>query len=414
MKIIQTIECLAYGDGMGNHTILTHHLLKQAGYHVETYAGSMINVPPGVAKPYWDGFSVERDDVVLFHCGGWSPVAENVVTLPCRKIMVYHNITPPNFFVGYHFLNYKVTSDGYSLVKQWARDFVFDAVLAFSKYNYDDLIKLGFSKENTFYFPGYLIPMLEYKEMPDEDMMEDFSDGIPNILFVGRIAPNKKQEDIVRAFAYYQNHIDRSARLIFVGGGENDAYCKAIKQYIENLELENVIFPGHISSAALIALYQCADVFVCMSEHEGFCIPLIEAMLFDVPVLAYNATAVPDTLGDAGILLDKKEPAYVAKWIERVVNDKNLRKKILDGQRKRLKYYDQKIAGQKMLDFLRDFIEENITKYQLIDSDGIHERDIGALVDDSLYRFCEKKLAGVGKRLLVSREEYMNLMKKER
>lgn len=357
MRIIQLIECLSCGDGIGNHTILTHHLLKQAGYQVKTYAGEIApNVPKGIARLFSDRLKADTNDILLLQFGISGPISERIASFPCRKIMVYHNITPPEFFSEYDFEMYERTKQGYRLVEKWRKEKTFDAVFAVSPYNHKQLLSMGFSEESTVCLPGCLVPFGKYREAPDLSTLKKYGDGITNILFVGRISPNKKQQDIVRAFAYYQRHIDQSARLIFAGGGGDSAYGRSLKDFVKNLNLEHVIFPGYISSATLSALYQCAHIFVCMSEHEGFCIPLIEAMFFDVPILAYRAAAIPDTLGDSGVLLEQKDPVLTAKWIERIVKDKTLRQKILLEQRSRLKDFDQEVIGLKILNAIDLFI----------------------------------------------------------
>jgi glycosyltransferase involved in cell wall biosynthesis len=164
--------------------------------------------------------------------------------------------------------------------------------------------------------------------------MERMNDGRHNILFVGRISPNKKQEDVIRAFCCYRKEYDPESRLILIGSaGSMENYLEALKDYVRQLGLEeSVVFPGHIRFAEILAYYRTADVFLCMSEHEGFCVPLVEAMYFGVPIAAYAAAAVPDTLGNGGLLLDSKEPAYAAAAMDRIIRDEGLRALIRKGQ----------------------------------------------------------------------------------
>ena len=119
-----------------------------------------------------------------------------------------------------------------------------------------------------------------------------------------------------------------------------ESYLARLQKYVKALGLEDsVIFPGQISFRAILAYYRLADVFVCMSEHEGFCVPLVEAMFFDVPILAFASTAVPETLGGCGIIFDKKDPSYAAKCLHAILNDSDLREKIISEQRERLKFF---------------------------------------------------------------------------
>ena len=111
-------------------------------------------------------------------------------------------------------------------------------------------------------------------------------------------------------------------RLFFVGKYAGmEAYYEQLKRYVEALDLKDVYFTGHIKFDEILAYYRTADVFVCMSEHEGFCVPLVEAMYFGVPIVAYDSSAIADTLGNGGILTEDKDPKLVAEIINRLVQD---------------------------------------------------------------------------------------------
>jgi len=154
---------------------------------------------------------------------------------------------------------------------------------------------------------------------------------------VGRIAPNKRQENVIRAFYQYRK-LNPDSRLILVGsylGMEN--YYQRLVKYAKALGIEDdVVFTGHIKFSEILAFYHVADAFVCMSEHEGFCVPLVEAMFFNVPVIAYDTSAISDTLGGSGVLLDSNDPVFTAHVINRVLTDEKLRESIVEGQKKRL------------------------------------------------------------------------------
>ena len=150
-------------------------------------------------------------------------------------------------------------------------------------------------------------------------------------LFVGRLAPNKAQHDIVKAFAAYRRFHNPDARLHLVGGGREDGYARTLRRFVHALGLDDAVtLTGGVSPAELVAYYRAADVFVVCSEHEGFCVPLLEAMHHRVPIVAFASTAVPETLGDAGLLLDVKDPCTVAAAVDRVVTDAPLREQLVD------------------------------------------------------------------------------------
>lgn len=167
--------------------------------------------------------------------------------------------------------------------------------------------------------------------------MRQLQDGKRNLLFVGRYAPNKCQHRLVAVFAHYLT-LDPDARLILVGNGDpQDSYVQHLQQTIDHYGIrERVLLPGHITDAQLHAYYRTAHLFWSMSEHEGFCVPLIEAMWFDVPILAYKSSAIPETLDEAGILLtDPSDPRAMAAAAKLLARDPELRAKVLRAQRHR-------------------------------------------------------------------------------
>jgi glycosyltransferase involved in cell wall biosynthesis len=171
----------------------------------------------------------------------------------------------------------------------------------------------------------------------DAELMRQLQDGKTNLLFVGRLAPNKCQDDLLEAFAYYLT-MDREARLILVGCGDpGDPYYHHLINTIQKFNLsELVILAGQVNDAQLLAYYRTAHLLWSMSEHEGFCVPLIEAMWFDLPILAYKSTAVPETLGEAGLMFNTKHDLVkVAALAKLLVKDESLKSKVIYAQRKR-------------------------------------------------------------------------------
>ena len=180
-----------------------------------------------------------------------------------------------------------------------------------------------------------------------------------NILFTGRIAPNKKHEDVIRSFYYYKKYFNQNARLIFVGNYNGfEPYYNRLCKYVSKLHLEDVIFTGHIKFNEILSYYNVADVFVCMSEHEGFCVPLVEAMEFEVPIVAYDSTAISDTMGNGGILIKEKNAIEVAALINQLCNDEEMRSQIVAEQRERLRIFDYEVIKKKIVDSLSRYLEK--------------------------------------------------------
>lgn len=334
MKIVQLLPTLSFGDAIGNDTVALKKAISDMGYISEIYAENVDKrLPSDTAKNFSRLKELRKDDVLIYHKSTGTDLTFKIQDFHCRKIMIYHNVTPPEFFRPYSTAAASLTEYGYKGVEH-LRDKV-DYCLADSVYNKSELLRMGYA------CPIDVLPILirfeDYKQSPAKGIMSKYGDGKRNLIFVGRIAPNKKQENVIRAFYQYKR-LDPDSRLILVGsytGMEN--YYERLVKYAGALGLkDDVIFTGHIKFNEILAYYRLADAFVCMSEHEGFCVPLAEAMFFDVPIIAYDTSAVGDTLGGSGILLDSNDPLLAAGVIRRVLTDEPLKKYIIEGQRRRL------------------------------------------------------------------------------
>lgn len=335
MKIVQFLPTLAFGDAVGNDTVALQKAMRELGYDTEIFAEVVDQrLPKGTASDLCGGMpELKNDDIILYHMSTGSKLNYTLENYSCRKMMVYHNITPPHFFDGYNAPAASNAQYGLDGLEHLADKI--DYCMADSAFNKEDLIRAGFKCPID--VRPILIPFEDYAKKPDSGIIRKYSDGWTNIIFVGRIAPNKKQQDVISAFCYYKKHINPKSRLIFVGSYNGmETYYNRLQRYVRALELDDVIFTGHIKFPEILAYYHVADVFLCMSEHEGFCVPLVEAMYFNVPVIAYNSCAIPWTLGGSGLLTDSKDPAEIALLIDRLVNDTELRNAVTEGQKRRL------------------------------------------------------------------------------
>ena len=173
------------------------------------------------------------------------------------------------------------------------------------------------------------------------------------------MAPNKKVEDVISCFAEYKNTYNENARLFLVGSfNDDDKYYQMLCKHIKNIGVKDVIFPGHIMFDEILAYYKIADVFLCMSEHEGFCVPLVEAMYFHVPIVAYASTAIPSTLNGSGVLLDSKDAKIASKIINRIVNDMAFAKDIISLQDKRLRDFNNELLIGEIMEPIKYLIAE--------------------------------------------------------
>lgn len=347
MRIVQVLTSLAYGDAIGNDVLAMKKAFQQMGYTTEIYAEHIDGrLPEGTAKPVNRLVQLNSNDVVIYHFSTGTPLNYKVINCKAKLVVYYHNITPPEFFHGYSAKAEENCAEGLKAAKYLADRA--DYCWAVSEFNRQDLIQLGF-KQDIKLLP-ILIPFDDYKKKPNEEVMKRYSgDGKVNILFTGRVAPNKKHEDIIKAFYYYKNYVNENARLFLVGGyDEKDRYYQKLQRYIRKLGITDVIFPGHIKFNEILSYYHIADVFLCMSEHEGFCVPLVEAMQFQVPVVAFASTAIPDTLAEGGLLLDEKDPRYTALAIDRVIMDRTLVNYIRQKQKERLKDFSYDVIYKQL------------------------------------------------------------------
>lgn len=355
MRVFQLMPTIAAGDAVSNDAVAIGKVLKNMGFKTGIFAENVDkHLPSGTASHISKMPKLTSDDTVLYHLSVGSELNFTVGNSKAKKGIIYHNITPSYFFRPYN-------ADLTELLDAGRKGAAFladkaDFCMADSEYNKKELTDLGYKCEIA--VRPVLIPFTNYNSRPDPDVLKQYdSDGYVNFLFVGRVAPNKKLEDVIRTFYCYKKYVSTKARLIFVGSWQGtELYYKRLLRYIDALELDDVIFTGHISFAKLIAYYQVANIFLCMSEHEGFCVPLLEAMYFGVPIVAYNACAVPDTLGDAGILLEDKDPLTAAFAVDRVLSDTVLRRELIGRGRKRQQDFAYNTVKNKFEEQLRGFL----------------------------------------------------------
>ena len=354
MKIYQLLPTLAFGDAVSNDALALEKVIQKMGYKTEIFAESIdARLPKGSAKFVEKLPRLNEKDIILYHLSTGTKLNYRLAQMHCRKVMVYPNITPPQFFEEYSVKAAQLCQNGLEGASYLA-DKV-DYCLAVSEYNKQDLIRMGYTCPIDVL--PILIPFDDYAKTPSQQVIDRYSDGYTNLIFTGRIAPNKRQEDVIRAFYDYKKFYNPKSRLILVGGHNGmERYYHRLKSYINALELEDVVFPGHIKFDEILAYYKIADVFLCQSEHEGFCVPLVEAMYFDVPVVAYDSSAIAGTLGGGGFLLKDKNPVETAGVINRVVTDEALRTQIIKNQQARLADFDHKVIEAQFKTYLDTFI----------------------------------------------------------
>ena len=329
MRIHQVLATLGYGDAIGHEVLGIQRVLRAAGHESEIIVETADRRLEDLTVDYRDapGY-VTADDVLIHHFSLGSRASRTAFALPARMALIYHNITPPEFFVGIHPQLMLQCYRGLRELKAYVPRV--DLALGDSEFNRRDLERYGF--DPTAVLP--VVPDFSHLDLePDTALAGQFDDDWVNILFVGRFVPNKKPEDLVRFFHAYKRLHNQKSRLILAGSYAGfDGYLAQVQALVAKLGATDVHILGQISDQELTALYDVADIFLSASEHEGFCVPLLEAFHKDVPVIAYAATAVPETMDGAGVLYDEKDPVLVASLINAIVTDGRLRDAILDAQ----------------------------------------------------------------------------------
>ncbi|NQT84015.1 glycosyltransferase [bacterium] len=340
-QVHQFLPVLDKGDAIGNCAMALRRLFRRQGYFSNIYVWRPGKGLKRECLPYRKHRMVSSPrNAAILHFSIGSPLSDYVKSLPDRKIMIYHNVTPKEYLTGISEQVYYIAKSGRKELASLAGRM--ELCLCDSEFNRKDLLELGY--ENVHVVPILMdFSLLDLE--PDRRVRETYGDEWRNFLFVGRIAPNKKQEDIIRVFYYYKKFINPRSRLFLVGTARQmPRYLTILKSLVQRLGLRDVIFTGQVTQSELVAFYQAADVFVCMSEHEGFCVPLVEAMYFGVPIVAFDTGAITETLAGAGVLVGEKDHQSIAEMIDLLLIDESLRSRIISVQEERLKYF--KNTGQ--------------------------------------------------------------------
>ena len=353
-RVHQVLATLGYGDAIGHEVLGIQRVLRAAGYVSEIYVETADPRLEDLTIDYCEMVdTVAPDDILIHHFSIGSRASRTAYALPGRMVLVYHNITPPEYFIGVHKDLMKLCFHGRRELMAYIDRC--DLALGDSEYNRQELAALGFP--STGVLP--VVPDFVHLDVaPALSLAAGFDDEWTNIMFVGRVIPNKKFEDVIRAFHAYRTRHNQRSRLLLVGSYSGfERYLSMLHGLVGRLGTPDVHFLGHVSNEELTALYDIADLFLCQSEHEGFCVPVIEAFYKHVPVIAYAATAVPATMDGGGILHDNKDPLHVAELMAAVLDDPDLEDSVIASQNAALARLRQKdFAGT-----LLRFVEQTLT-----------------------------------------------------
>jgi glycosyltransferase involved in cell wall biosynthesis len=347
----QILATLGYGDAIGHEVLGARRTLRAAGFESEIIVETADPRLEDLTVDYRDMVDeIADDDLLIHHFSLGSRASRTAFALPCRMALVYHNITPPEYFLGVH--EHLVRQCYHGRRELLAYRTRCDLALGDSEFNRQELEALGFSP--TAVLP--VVPDFSHLDVArDIRILEAFDDDWTNILFVGRVVPNKRPDDLIRFFHGYKTFYNPRSRLIIAGSyGGFDTYLAQLHALIASLGASDIHILGQVTNEELTALYDCADLYLCASEHEGFCVPLVEAFYRRVPVIAYAATAVPATMDGGGVLFDTRDPRRVAALVHGVLADAALEERILTAQDAAL----ERLRGRDFAGTLLRFVDQ--------------------------------------------------------
>jgi len=328
-RVHQILATLGYGDAIGHEVLGINRALRAAGHDSEIIVETADPRLEDLTVDYREMVDeIHPDDLLIHHFSIGSRASRMAYALPCRMMLVYHNITPPEFFLGVHDQLVRQCYHGRRELTAYRTRC--ELAVGDSEFNRQELEAIGFSPTDV--LP--VVPGFDHLDVPgDQRIYDAFDDEWTNILFVGRVIPNKRPDNVIRFFHAYASLYRPKTRLILAGAyGGFEGYLAQLHELIARMGARNVHILGQVTNQELSALYDVADLFLCASEHEGFCVPIVESFYRRVPVIAYRATAVPATMDGGGILFDSRDPRYVASLIHQLLSDQAFEDQVLAAQ----------------------------------------------------------------------------------
>lgn len=351
MKIFQLFPGFSTGDAISGYALQLNDIFKELGYDSYILAvGKCVSMDARkLCGDYVDyEGKIGPGDIAVYHFSIGSELTDFFKRLKSKKVLIYHNITPPHYFYNINSQRARDLEKGIEEIKD-LRDFT-DIALGVSEFDRNDLFKMGFKNTGKIWL---LLGNSRNKDIVNEDIINKYNDKYVNIMGVGRICPNKKFEDIMKVFYYYKNTIENKSRLFIVGSIQGgSSYMEFLRGLGTRLGLNDIVYTGHVTDGDLNGYYKVSDIFITMSEHEGFCVPLLEAMYFEIPIIAYGSSAIPETLGGAGVCVYDKDYSAIAELIDVICKNGTKRKEIIETQNKRLRDFDKGKLKDVLVDYL--------------------------------------------------------------
>lgn len=307
-------------DAVGNDVFGMYKILRSAGYETTVLAESVHSAHESYTSlvrldaEYWQ----DPNAILIYHHAIDWRLGEKILKRSKNKIVIkYHNVTPPEFFANYSQNYYWACTEGVAATKRLAAMRI-DFVWGDSQFNANEFIRLGVAAGRCRVLPPIHVVEDIARQPLDSVVLGAYRGATPNILFVGALRPNKGHFKALETFAAYRKLSAKQARLIFVGRCDPllDQYVEELKCFAHYLEIgDSLVLADSVTPSQLRAYYTLASAFLCVSEHEGFCVPLVEAMFFRVPIVAWAATAVGETSDGCGMIYDQYNAGVLAHAI---------------------------------------------------------------------------------------------------
>lgn len=335
-SIDQFCAGFAPGDAISHEALLLQRYLINAGFESRIYSQHFRDQDAHIVQHYTQ-FKDRKDSILVYHHSFYSDFLAGLRDVKTRKILAFHNMTPAHFVRPYS----RTIADQLDLTRTLLNGLrhSFEIKLADSQYNARELMDMGFDEVKVMPVPIYLEDFRDGKEA----RLPFLEDGRRNILFVGRVFPNKRHQDLLKAF-YYYHQIQPDSRLILVGDFHPDVrgYSAELINLAREMGIrEHVLFTGKVPADEIKTYFRKADLFLSMSEHEGFFVPLVESMYMKLPILSFASSVIPETLGRCGVTFYKKDFPRIAAMMHQLVEDQDLRAAVIAEQNKRLSYFEQ-------------------------------------------------------------------------
>lgn len=358
VRVHQILPRFEMGDAISYHSLYIRDTLDEANYTNSIYASSVEENSKHICSEleHFDEFIDNRDDVLIFHFSVYDESYKKLLESKNKKILVYHNVTPPEMIEKYNKEVAEICRKGKALLPELK---LVDLAVADSEFNRQDLLNCGFEEHRTRVLP--IKPMLNrfdaFKD--DKAMAKRLCDGRLNMLYVGRVYPNKGIFDLVRIFACLNRYVNARTRMLVAGSCLKD-YLADVISLVREYGIEKEFFIlDKVTDQELGTLFRYSHMYISMSDHEGFCVPIVEAMSFDLPVLAYDAGAVADTMGGAGVLVKEKNPEDIAVLADMILTESGIRDQILARQKKRIDFFTGKSIDEELKSFVKNVSEKN-------------------------------------------------------